>query len=76
MMPETCKQTREVEVYCDGTYYVWGFKFFDGDNTLLFEVGETDSACAVEKVFIDFDEQIIGVKAKLYSTYEAIYSDF
>jgi hypothetical protein len=27
-------------------------------------------------VMIDADEQIIGVKAKLYHDYQAIYSDF
>ena len=40
MMPETCKQTRKVEVYCYGTNHVYGFKFFDINNTLLFDVGD------------------------------------
>ncbi len=74
MMPETCKQTRKVEVYCDGTYLVCGFKFFDINNTLLFEVGYTD--CTMTPVLIAADEQIIGVKAKLYDTYQAIFTDF
>ncbi len=63
MMPETCKQTRKVEVYCNGTSYVWGFKFFDINNTLLFEVGNTNNT--MTPVLIAADEQIIGVKAKV-----------
>ena len=74
MMPETCKQTRKVEVYCCGTVYLEGFKFFDINNTLLFEVGYTSRT--MTPVLIAADEQIIGVKAKLYDTYQAIYTDF
>ena len=40
MIPETCKHTRKVEVYYDDeNKYVTGFKFFDINNTLLFEIG-------------------------------------
>ncbi len=40
-MPETIKQTRKVEVYyCVNILY--RFKFFDGNNTLIFEVGYTE----------------------------------
>ncbi len=74
MMPETCKQTRKVEVYCYGTSYLEGFKFFDINNTLLFEVGITDGT--MTPVLIAADEQIIGVRAKLYLNYQAVYSDF
>ncbi len=74
MMPETCKQTRKVEVYCYGTNYLEGFKFFDINNTLFFEVGDTSGTKM--SVLIAADEQIIGVKAKLYDTYQAIFTDF
>ncbi len=74
MMPETCKQTRKVEVYCNGNDYVWGFKFFDINNTLLFQVGCTNGN--MTPVLIAADEQIIGVKAKLYDRYQDLYTDF
>ncbi len=66
MMPETCKQTRKVEVYCYGTIHLEGFKFFDINNTLLFEVGNSYSSYTMTPVLIAADEQIIGVRAKLY----------
>ena len=74
MMPETCKQTRKVEVYCN-CIHLCGFKFFDINNTLLFEVGLT--AGTMTPVLIAADEQIIGVKAKVYHpNQQAIYTDF
>ena len=39
MMPETIKQTRKVVVYCFEKSFLTGFKFFNGNNTLIFEVG-------------------------------------
>jgi hypothetical protein len=56
MMPETCKQTRKVEVYCYGTSHLRGFKFFDINNTLLFEVGDTDASYTMTPVLIAADE--------------------
>jgi hypothetical protein len=76
MMPETCKWTRKVEVYCHNISFLLGFKFFDNNNTLLFEVGNTSATGTMTPVSIAADEQIIGVKAKLYSTYQAMYTDF
>ena len=63
MFPETIKQTRRVEVYCSGTSYVIGFKFFDCNNTVIFEVGKIK--LTMTAVLIGADEQIIGVRAKL-----------
>ena len=74
MMPETIKQTRKVEVYCYDTSNLEGFKFFDGNNTLLFEVGNTGHTMTA--VLIGADEQIIGIKAKLYVHCQAMYTDF
>ena len=71
-MPETCKQTRKVEVY-NGAH-LHGFKFFDINNTLLFEVGITSGTKST--VLIAADEQIIGVRAKLFNTYQDVYTDF
>ncbi len=74
-MPETCKQTRKVLVCCNGTNNLEGFKFFDINNTLLFEVGDTSGTKM--SVLIAADEQIIGVKAKVYSAnLQAVYTDF
>ena len=41
-----------------------GFKFFDRNNSLIFEIGVTEYA-DIQKTFVDIsaDEQIIGVKA-------------
>ena len=75
MMPDTIKQTRKVEIYTYNSSHLWGFKFFDGNNTLLFEVGDTGHTLAATEL-IGADEQIIGVKAKLYHTYQDIYTDF
>jgi hypothetical protein len=72
IMPETIKQTRKVEIYCSST--ADGFKFFDDKNTLLFEVGDISSR--MTPVLIFSDEQIIGVKAKLYPGCQAVYTDF
>ncbi len=72
MMPETIKQTRKVEVYCNAC--LQGFKFFDEKDNLLFGVG--DFGNTMTSSLIAADEQIIGVKAKLYSTYQAVYTDF
>ena len=75
-MPETCKHTRKVEVYY-GTDCVTGFKFFDINNTLLFEIGGIYSHHTMTPVMIAADEQIIGVKAKVESSlYPANYTDF
>ena len=74
MMPETIKQTRKVEVYCYNTICLYGFKFFDGNNTLLFEVGNTGDTMTA--LLIGADEQIIGIKAKLLHGYQALYTDF
>jgi len=41
LFPETIKQTRKVELFCYGKSYLQGFKFFDGDDTLICEVGKT-----------------------------------
>ena len=72
MLPETIKQTRKVKVYDCG--YLSGFKFYDGNNTQFFEVG--DCNYTMTAVLIGADEQIIGIKAKLYNGCQAVYTDF
>ncbi len=52
-----------------------GLKFFDINNTLLFEVGATYNTMTL--VLIAADEQIIGIKAKLYdANFQDMYTDF
>jgi hypothetical protein len=69
MMPETIKYTRKVEflIYCN---VVAGFKFYDGNNTLIFEVGGALHHSTVA-VLICADEQIIGFKAKFAGNTQA-----
>jgi hypothetical protein len=76
MLPATCIHTRKVVLYCHGANHLWGFKFFNGDNALLFKIGNTSSNLVKKTVVIEADEQIIGVKAKLFSNYQAVYTDF
>ncbi len=51
---------------------------FDGNNTLIFEVGYVTGS-TMTPVLIGADEQIICGKAKVYSyrgtTYQAVYTD-
>ena len=65
MMPQGIhSQIRKVEIYHNGRC-ILGFKFFDKKNTFLFEIGDTTNKLMTE-VVIEENEQIIGVKAKLY----------
>ncbi len=73
MIPDSIKQTRKVELYDCGEV-LRGFKFFDGNNTLIYASQETTQT--MTPVLIGADEQIIGVKAKLYNTSQAVYTDF
>ncbi len=41
-----------------------GLKFFDASSTLLFQVGEFHSYATMYLAKIEFNEMIIGVKAK------------
>ena len=57
--------------------YICGFKFYNKHNSLLWEIGcTTDSDLKVETVYLEDNEVIIGVKAKLYPGYQSAYSDF
>jgi hypothetical protein len=73
MMPKTINLTRKVELYSQGDA-LGGLKSFYGFNTSLFEVGYFGNLEATEMIGVD--EQIIGVKAKVWTTYRTIYTDF
>ena len=68
MMPEGAHlNIRSVHIYY---YYgggIGGFKFFNKDKSLLWDIGYTpsDSDLDVETVELEDNEVIIGVKAKL-----------
>ena len=67
---------RSVHIYHNG-YGVYGFKFFNKHNSLLWEIGfTTDSSLKAENVYLEDNEVIIGVKAKLLPTCQSLYSDF
>ena len=76
MMPEGAHlNIRSVHIYYDGCVY--GFKFFNKHNSLLWEIGyTTDSYYKVETVELEDNEVIIGVKAKLYPGDQSWYTDF
>ncbi len=64
-------------MYCSKSY-LQGFKFFDSNDTLIFEVGKYSGT--MTSVLIGADEQIIGIKAKLLTFagkhYQDAYTDF
>ena len=61
------------------TIYYWdcilGFSFFDKDEKLLWQIGNTWAEYK-ETVLIADDEVIVGVEAKLDPGYQSRYSDF
>ena len=77
MMPEGAHlNIRSVHIYYHG-YGICGFKFYNKHNSLLWEIGDTTfSELIVETVELEDNEVIIGVKAKLRSGYQSLYSDF
>jgi len=52
MMPKDLyKQIRKVEVFCDyNSRYLHGFKFFNMDNKLIFELGTTNEYNMMSRV--------------------------
>ena len=65
MMPEnTHKKTKKVRIYCCGIANVCGFKFFDKNQSLLFEVGFTGELANSKEIVIEENQQIIGVVVK------------
>ena len=75
MLPEDAeKRIRSVEIFYGDIVY--GFLFFDKNNTLLWKIGLIDSDCDVETVVLADNEIIIGVVAKLRAGYQSLYTDF
>ena len=51
-----------------------GFKFYDASNSLILSIGRVDHT--VKTVLIAADERIVGVRARLFGNWQAVYSDF
>ena len=47
-------------------YSIRGFSFFDKDGALLYKIGNTYPGFGKEKIQIEENERIVGVKAKLF----------
>jgi hypothetical protein len=73
MMPATVKQTRKVEIYTYETTLLVGLKFFDSNDTLIFEIGDTEAR--MKHLLIAADEQIIGFKANILKEYPSSFFD-
>ena len=78
MRPEDAlKKMRSVDIHYNcGDYYIRGFSFFDKDGALLWKIGDTWSELKKETVEIAENERIIGVKAKLWDSYQSAYTDW
>jgi len=80
MIPEDAytghKKIRAVEIYY--TECVYGFRFLDRDNKVIFRIGYTglDYGTKVLVVPISSQELIIGVQCKLFKDYQTLYTDF
>ncbi len=68
------EQTRKVEVYHKTILH--GFKFFDAQNCLIFEVGDRLQEADVTPVEIGADEQIIGFKANTSQMNPSAFTGF
>ena len=74
MMPSS-KKVKTVEIfYC--TDCVDGFRFFDKDHSLIFEIGWISPWFTIKTVVIGENEAIIGVVAKLYPDRQSVFTDF
>jgi hypothetical protein len=79
MMPaDAHNKIRSVTIYYRPKESIGGFSFFDKDGALLWKHGFTyvGSGFSKETVEIAENERIIGVKAKLFSGWQSIYSDW
>ncbi len=74
MIPQD-KKIKKVQIQHDASC-IRGFKFFDKNQLLIFEIGEIKATNTVTEVVLEENEQIIGVAYKLYSTYQTVYTDF
>ncbi len=55
--------------------HITGFKFFDKDGALLWEIGNTYTLFK-KTVQLEENEVIVGLVAKLHPSYQSRYTDF
>ncbi len=66
---------RYVDIYYDGG--ILGFSFFDKDQSLIFETGNTSyKSVQVETMGLADNELIVWVLAKLYDGRQSLYTNF
>ncbi len=74
MIPaDALKKIRSVII--NNNEYIYGFSFFDKDRALLWSIGNT-YVSKKETVVLEENEVIVGVVAKLYPSYQSLYTDF
>ena len=66
------RRIKVVQVFSSS--YVRGFRFLDSKFQMIFEIGSVSNT--VTNIVLEDNEQIVGISAKLYSTYQAEYTDF
>ncbi len=59
------KKIRSVDIYYNPASYIEGFRFFDKDHSLIFDIGFTNLGYRCKNVQLEDDEVIFGVAAKL-----------
>ena len=68
------RQIKSAQIFCNNVLNLEGFCFFDREGNVIFEIGKKTET--VHKVVLKDNEQIIGIRAKLYKNYQTVYSDF
>ncbi len=72
--PDSHKRIRSVRIHHNS--YIGGFKFFDKEGALLWEIGKIDTGMKVKTVLLAENEVIVGVVAKLLKGWQSLYSHF
>jgi hypothetical protein len=75
MMPEGGhKRIKSIDIIYSHNRMIYGFQFFDKDNTFIWQIGKTGSN--VETVVLSDNEVIVGIVAKLFPGLQSAYTDF
>jgi len=61
------RQIKSAQIFCNNVLNLEGFCFFDREGNVIFEIGKKTET--VHKVVLKDNEQIIGIRAKLYKNY-------
>ena len=74
MMGKKSEEIRKVEIFYWDNHCLHGFKFYGASNNLILSIGRVD--LTKKTILIAADERIVGVKARLFGGWQAVYSDF